>query len=165
MNNKMIKLLTVIVGMLLMSPLSFAGSEPAPPPEGAKDGKPIINRVLLTLFPSPNICDGGADCGFGELLIVGRCKGEIISAELNELDLTDDAFGLDFPSDDMTDILEEWLEGKFFGGLGDQLLLQNPNLDQNKCPVAGRDYQVQKVQKFVNDSGVISAVIRLVPKE
>lgn len=164
MNNKMIKLLAVVGGLLLMSPLAFAGSEPAPPSANLVNGKPVISRVMLTLSPSSVTCGGsGAGCGFGDLMIVGKCKGVIISAMLQDQDLI--GLGLDFPNEDITEIVEEGIEGRFFEGLGDALALQNPNLDQSKCPVSGRDYQVQKVQKFVNDSGVISAVIRLVPKE
>jgi hypothetical protein len=164
MNNKMIKLLVAVAGLLLMSPLAFAGSEPAPPSANLVDGRPVINRVMLTLSPSSVTCGGsGVDCGFGDLMIVGKCKGVIISAMLENQNLID--LGLDFPNEDITDIVEEGIEGRFFEGLGDALAFQNPNLDQNKCPVSGRDYQVQKVQKFVNDSGVVSAVIRLVPKD
>jgi hypothetical protein len=163
MNNKMIKLLTVVGGLLLMSPFTFAGSEPAPPSANLVNGKPVINRVSLTLSPA-DICGGSAvDCYFGDLMIVGKCKGIIISVMLQGYELS--LIGLDVPSEDINDITEEGIEGRFFEGLGDLLAFQNPSLDQNKCPVSGRDYQVQKVQKFVNDTGVVSAVIRLVPKE
>lgn len=164
MNNKIIKLLAAVAGLLFMSPLTFAGSEPAPPSANLVDGKPVINRVMLTLSPSSATCGGsGIDCGFGDLMIAGKCKGVIINATLLDQNLID--LGLDFPSEDITDIVEEGIEGRFFPGLGDALALQNPGLDQNKCPVSGRDYQIQKVQKFVNDSGVVTAVIRLVPKD
>jgi len=164
MNNKMIKLLTVAGALLLMSPLSFAGSEPAPPPEGAKNGRPVINRVMLTLSPAAITCGGvAADCGFGDLTIVGRCRGLIISAMLKDRDLID--LGLDFPSEDITEIVEDGIEGVFLGGLGNILRDENPMLDQNRCPVSGRSYVAQKVQKFVNDSGVITAVFRLVPQD
>ena len=161
MNNKMIKLLTVIVGMLLMSPLAFAASEPAPPSSLLVNGKPVINRVMLTLAPSSTSCVSGDGCAYGDLMIVGKCKGVVISAMLQDYDLT--IIGLDAPSEDITDIVEEGIEGRFFEGLGDLLATENPSLDQNKCPVSGRDYEI-RVKKFVNNAGVISAEIQLVPQ-
>jgi hypothetical protein len=161
MNNKMIKLLAVVGGLLLMSPLAFAGSEPNPG-DAREDLRPVINRVSLTLAPSSVTCGGtGVGCAYGDLMIVGKCKGVIISAMVSGVDLS--LLGLTTPND-ITDITEEDLEGKLLD-IGDLLAAQNPNLDQNKCPVSMRAYRIRKVQNFLNDDGVISAVIRLAPQD
>ena len=119
MNNKMIKLLTVVGGLLLMSPLAFAGSEPAPPPAELTDGRPVIKRVHLSIVPSPSVCNDGMGglvvdgCIHGDLTIVGRCRGIIISEALEDYPLEE--FGLVVTGanpEDITDIFEEGLEGR-----------------------------------------------------
>jgi len=168
MKNKMIKLLTAVGGLLLLTPLAFAGSEPNPGVE-LVDGKPIIKRVRLSITPAVPACGGGysglsytgVGCLFGDLTIVGKCKGVVVSAGLREFPL--EALGLDSENEDITDITKKGLRGRVLE-LGDQLALQNPGLD-NVCPVSGRKYKIIDVEEFRNKHGLISAKFKLAPQD
>ena len=175
MNNKMIKLLAVVGGLLLMSPLSFAGGFPNPG-TGLLDGRPVIKRVSLSIGPSsPECVDSttgeltGVGCVFADIMIVGRCKGIVIMAMLEGEPLED--LGMNINLHDITDIAEDTLEGRTLFGLGDDLLEKQPSLSGSRCTVigsisgVGRNYEIRKVQKFVNNEGMISAVIQLVPRD
>lgn len=172
MINAKTKLIVVAGALLLMCPPSFAGGEPAP---GAKlnDGTPIIKQVRLSIAPAVGICGGGGapysgvNCVFGDLTIAGTCEGLPVIAALRGFPL--EALGLDAENEDITEIVEEGLEGRLLTNLGLALAAQNPDLDP-VCPVlvadfVGRDYEIRKVKKFVNRAGVISAEIQLVPQD
>jgi hypothetical protein len=182
-NNTMIKLLAVVGGLLLMSPLAFAGSEPAPPSNDYVDGTPVIKRAKLSIVPAVGVCGGGVsdelgiitndtysgvDCIFGDLTIAGTCEGLPVIASVRGFPLA--GFGLDISIEDITDITKEGLLGNVIEEkLGSMFNEQNPELN-NDCKVIefatfGRDYEIRRVKHFVNKAGVISAEIHLVPQD
>lgn len=171
MNNTMIKLLAVAGALLLTGPLSFAGSEPAPG-AGTVDGTPVIKGARLSIAPAVGPCGGGfspytgVGCIFGDLTIAGTCEGLPVIAALRGFPL--EILGL--ADGDITDIVDEGLEGRLFVALGNVFATQNPNLQAQGCAVLGvfgngRDYEIRKVKKFVNNAGVISAELQLVPQD
>lgn len=172
MINVNAKLIAAAGLLMLICPPLFAGSEPAP---GTKlnDGTPVIKQVKLSIAPAVGLCGGGdlpysgVNCVSGDLTIAGVCEGLPVIAALRGFPL--EALGLDAANEDITEIVEDGLEGRLLINLGSALAVQNPDLNP-VCRVLvdfgiGRDYEIRKVKKFVNRAGVISAEMQLVPQD
>jgi hypothetical protein len=178
MNNKMIKLLAVVGGLLLMSPFAFAGSEPTP--STINDLRPALKRISLTIVPAAVECGGNAEsCVTGDITIIGKCRGINISVTLADEPLV--RWGLEITTEDIRAITEEGLEGRELPLMGTFLYEEVPALQwdpllgerASKCPVVdyignfrfGRVYEIRKVWSFVNLNGMISALVDFVPRE
>ena len=180
MNNKMIKLLAVVGGLLIMSALAFAGTVPTP--STINDLRPALKRISLTIVPAAGECEGNAEgCIYGDITIIGMCRGINISATLPGEPL--ERWGLDGETEDIRAITEEGLEGRELPLMGTFLyervpaLQWDPTLQEraSRCPVVdysadglfrtGRAYEIRKVWSFVNLDGMISALVDFVPRE
>jgi len=153
-------LLTAALGFAGMV---YAGSEPAPPPFPVQFKGPAVMGDL-TLMPAASCSGIPEGCVHVNLSFSGNCKGDDVSLNIVEFNLSNGFLDV---GEDVTDITEAGLESRYVQTLGNALLAQNPGLMCNSNSTQGGpsegvtdpDMAINTVNRFSNNNGIVNANI------